>query len=187
MLSGKVCDYKPEGKFGFIEVPGMDRTIFFHNSRQRSFYCGLDAKIHDDGGWKEEPKKGDAVVIYGLQQVPKGPRATYWAQADTKTKAEELLTLMHTYRLQHRSGREAVSRLDPKPTYRTVWQGQNLLEVAEFCKDKGIRIERDEFNYFYFEVLVIEQKKEMLTMNDTEQEVTTNVESWERCGDPRPR
>lgn len=186
-MLGTVCHYDAVGKFGFIEIPDQEQTVFFHNSRQRSFYVGLDAKIHDDGGWDAEPKKGDRVIVYDIQVVAKGPRATYWAMADTKTKAEELLALIPTYRLQHRQGREAISRLDPKPLYRTVWEGRDLLHLCEVC-DKGyIQIERDEFNYYYFEVVSLEPKTEIIKVGDVETEVSTTNVTWERCGDPRPR
>jgi hypothetical protein len=186
-MLGTVCHYDAVCKFGFIEIPGQERTIFFHNSRQRSFYCGLDAEIYDDGGWNDEPKKGDRVIVYAIQTVAKGPRATYWAKAETKQQAEELLALIPTYRLQHRSGREAVSRLDPKPTYETAWEGKDLVDLSNYCDKHGVRIERDEFNYFYFEVLNLELKTEILNVNDVETEVKTTVSTWERCGDPRPR
>jgi len=88
-MVGTIIHYDVNGKFGFIEIPGHERTVFFHNSRQRSFYCGLDAEIHDDGGWKEEAKQGDSVIVYAIQVVDKGPRATYWAKSETKNQAEE--------------------------------------------------------------------------------------------------
>lgn len=184
-MNGTVCHWDEKGKFGFIEVPGEQQTIFFHQSRQRSFYCGLDAKIYDDGGWDREPVKGETVIILELGKAKKGPKATRWALADTKAKAEELQALIPTYRLRHRSGREKVSRLDPTPSLRIVWEGKDLLDLKQTTK--GIRLERDEHDYYYFEILNREPVVSVLETAEGPKEVTTYQDLWERCGDPRPR
>ncbi len=163
-MNGTVCHYDSNGKFGFIEVKGEERTIFFHNSKQRSFYCGLDAQIHCDAGWDREPVKGDKVIILGVTQAKKGPKADEWALEETKEAAEKVLALVPIYRLRHRNGPEKVSRLDTTPTFRTIWEGKDLLDLMN-CS-KHIRVERDEYSYYYFETL--------------------NGESWEHCSDPRP-
>ena len=172
MIQGIVCHYDAKGKFGFIQVPDMPRTVFFHNSQQRSFYCDLDAKIYHNGDWETEPKKGDAVIIIGIDDMPKGPKAKVWAKAETKVKAEELQKMMHTYRLRLREGYEQTSRFDAKPKFTTIWEGKNLLELKH--KTKGIFIEGGGQYSYFFEYLIIEEV-------DGER-----VERWEHCGDPRP-
>lgn len=166
-VAATVIHYDRRG-FGFAQIPGCDRTIFFHDVRQRSYYCGLDARLYDDGAPIQEAKKGDEIIIYGIEMIAKGPRATFWSFAFSKTEAEEVQRLIPTYRLQRRVGREAVSRLDPKPILKTVWEGKDLISLCKYCNDYTVRIERDEFNYFYFETL--------------------NQDGiYELCGDPRPR
>ncbi len=184
-MNGTICHWDEKGKFGFIDVPGQERTIFFHNSRQRTFYCGLDAVVYDDGGWEREPVKGDKVIILELGKAKKGPKATRWALAETKEKAEELLALLPVYRLRHRCGREKVSRLDPTPTLRTIWEGKDLLDLKK--ASKHIRVERDEHDFYFFETLVREPVVSVLETPEGPKEVTTYQDSWEQCGDPRPR
>lgn len=171
-MVGIICHYDPKGKFGFIRVPDNPRTIFFHNSQQRSFYCDLDAHIYDNGDWKEEPKEGDNVIIIDIEEMAKGPKARLWAKAQSKIEAEELQALMHTYRLRLREGYEPSNRFDPKPKYKTVWQGKNLLELRH--KTYGIKIEGSGQYSYFFEYLTIE-----------EDETGELVEKWEHCGDPR--
>ncbi len=162
-MIGIVCHYDPKRKFGFIKTP--DKNVFFHNGQQRSFYCDLDARIYNNGDWKEEPKKGDEVIIIAVEQMPKGPQARLWAKLESKRQAEELQALMHTYRLRLREGYEPTSRFDPKPKYKTVWEGKDLLDLRH--KTYGIKIEGvGQFSYFF----------EYLLEDGT----------WEHCGDPRP-
>jgi len=171
-MTGTVCHYDKKGKFGFIQSPESPRNIFFHNSQQREFYCDLDARIYHNGDWQEEPKVGDEVIVIAIEEMAKGPKARLWAKAETKRKAEELQGLMHTYRLQVREGYEPTSRFDPKPKYKTVWQGKNLLDLRH--KTYGIKIEGPgQFSYF-FEYLVVEEVN------------GERIERWEHCGDPRP-
>lgn len=161
-MTGVVCHYDSKGKFGFIEVPGLKQTIFFHNSQQRSFYCDLDAQIYDDGDWKEEPKKGDNVVIIDIEEMAKGPKARLWANLQSEIDALELQALMHTYRLRLRDGYENCS--DPKPKYKTVWGGKNLIELRS--KTYGVKIEGSgQYSYFF--------------------EYLNEYGQWEHCGDPR--
>ncbi len=167
-MIGTVCHYDKKGKFGFIKIPDDPRTIFFHNSQQRSFYCDLDNRVYNNGAWKEEPQVGDEVIVISIEEMAKGPKARLWAKAETKRQAEELQQLMHTYRLRLREGYEPSSRFDPKPKYKTVWEGKNLLDLRH--KTFGIKIEGSgQFSYF-FEYLILED----------------GVERWEHCGDPRP-
>lgn len=183
-MNGIICHWDDQGKFGFIEA-GLDRTVFFHQSRQRSFYVGLDAVIYDDGGWEREPVKGEKVIILELGKAKKGPKAILWSLLESKEKAEELLALIPVYRLRNRSGREKVSRLDPTPSLTTVWEGKDLLDLKRVSNH--IRIERDEHDYYYFETLSREPVVSVLETAEGSKEVTTYQDVWERCGDPRPR
>lgn len=171
-MTGTVCHYDPKGKYGFIAIPDNPQTIFFHNSQQRSFYCDLDARIYSNGDWKEEPKIGDEVIVIATEQMVKGPKAKFWAKAETKRQAEELQALMHTYRLRLRDGYEPTSRFDPKPKFKTVWQGKNLLDLRH--KTYGIKVEGSGQYSYFFEYLIIEEVDGQPT------------ERWEHCGDPRP-
>ncbi len=167
-MTGVVCHYDPKGKFGFIKSPECPQTIFFHNSQQRSFYCDLDARIYNNGDCRDEPKVDDEVVVIAVEQMAKGPKARLWAKLKSKQEAEELQSLMHTYRLRLREGYEPTSRFDPKPKYKTVWQGKNLLDLRH--KTFGIKVEGNgQFSYF-FEYL---------------EGVEDGIERWEHCGDPR--
>lgn len=168
-MTGVVCHYDKKGKFGFIQVPDNPRTVFFHNSQQRSFYCDLDSHIYNNGDPKDEPKIGDDVIVISIEEAAKGPKARLWAKAETKRQAEELQALMHKYRLRLREGYEPTSRFDPKPKYKTIWEGKNLLELR--YKTHGLKIEGGgQFSYFF----------EVLTHDED------GTERWEHCGDPRP-
>lgn len=171
-MIGTVCHYDKKSKFGFIKIPNDPRTIFFHNSQQRSFYCDLDNRVYNNGNWKDEPQIGDEVIVIAIEEMTKGPKARLWAKVETKRQAEELQKMMHTYRLQLREGYETSSRFDPKSKYKTIWVGKNLLELRH--KTYGIKIEGSGQYYYFFEYLLIEEV-------DGER-----VERWEHCGDPRP-
>ena len=164
IFKGKIIHYNMTGKYGFIKVEGDEQTLFFHVSRQRSFYCcDADAEIYDNGPAVGSPSIGDEVIIYDVELVERGPRVTYWAFVSTYDDAVKVRTSMKNYRLRHREGREPLDRLDHKPIYTTVWEGKNLLEASEF----NVLLERDEFNFYYFEV-------------------ENEGGFWMQCADPRP-
>jgi hypothetical protein len=168
MTAGTVCHYDKKGKFGFIKSPDNPQTIFFHNSQQRSFYCDLDNRIYHNGDSVGEPQIGDEVIVISIETMTKGPKARLWAKAETKRQAEELQSMMYTYRLRLREGYEPSNRFDPKPKYKTVWEGKNLLELRQ--KTFGIKTEGGgQFSYFF----------EYLTVAED------GTEQWEHCGDPR--
>lgn len=118
-----------EGKhFGFILPDGREDTVFFHNTRQKKYECdgSPEPKLKDH--WTDAAIKGERVCFVE-EKSAKGLRAKWWLKESTYTDALLQYSRLTTYRLQQRIGLKALSRLQPKPEMKTLWEGKNLAEL----------------------------------------------------------
>jgi hypothetical protein len=114
--------------FGFILPDEQEDTVFFHNTRQKKYVCdgGPEPKLKD--WWTDEAVKGERVCFVE-EKSPKGLRAKWWVKESTYIEALEDCSRLKTYRLRQRIGMKSLSRLQPKPEVRTLWEGKDLSEL----------------------------------------------------------
>jgi len=131
IVRGVVCYFKNESEkqFGFIQVEGMPKNVYFHMSRQVCFLCdGGDtpAMFHSTG---LIPEVGDEVIFALDMSDARGPRAKYWGFAEEFDQAKEAIEGRPQVRFMWRLGRKKISRLHESPEIRKLWEGRNLREL----------------------------------------------------------
>lgn len=142
-----------EGKhFGFILPDGKtsrEDHVFFHNTRQVSFFFDRGQKPQQVG-WFEEAKK-DQRVVFEMEVGPKGYRAAFWGDEATYESVLHQCQNRTYYRLRHRKGRIPLSRLQEKPDYRTMWEGEDLTQLRKRYTKTLYPCHESEFSGTFFE------------------------------------
>jgi cold shock CspA family protein len=148
---GIIVHYNFEKCFGFILLEDEKTTVFFHNTRQRDC-CSRGSEPIPMDYWTVEAKKGEKVIVK-IEQGPKGPRAEYWMKQSNWDAALQKIEDRGTIRMRHRTGKMPLSRLHPRPTYETLWQGTSLTELCIMRSKIFYRSFEEEFSACYFEQL----------------------------------
>jgi cold shock CspA family protein len=137
--------------YGFITADD-GRSVFFHQTRQQMFVCKGEDEPTLKSCWQEPPVEGEAVV-FAVEETPKGLRAIWWAKENLYWEAKRECENRPTYRLRERRGELPKSRLQPRPEYRTLWEGRNITELRSKYKQTWHPVQESGMFATYFEKL----------------------------------